>query len=485
MLIGVARDAFIYLLPTLLSRGLGLILLPIYTRHLAPRDYGLLELLILVFTLLNLIVPLELSQAIARFSPDAKTEAQRSVYFSTAFWFTAGGFAIVAVGASIAPTMLARMLLQAVELERILPLASLAMLANALLYLVQSQLRWNLQPLAYFSVSVVFSLFLAGVSVVLIVFFHAGVMGYVWGQLAGSATALALGIVLVRERSPLRMLFRRAAFVEMLSFSAPLVVSSTAVYMSTFLDRWIVGGLIGVEGVGVYSVAIRIASVVAVVATGVQLALTPFVYHRYREPAMRQLLGTILQFYLLLLSGLALIVGGFSREIVSLLTGNGYSEAASVAGWLCLSALLASLTMFAPGLAIEKKTGLIALANTAGALLNAVLGITLTAWFGLRGAATATILSGAAVAYIQFRLGQRYFPVPFPWMRNAAGFAVLLMALALFSSGDLALEWRAALVVSSCLLLTVTFLGAAQRNALTAPVARYWRAVMGRRAGHR
>ena len=70
-------------------------------------------------------------------------------------------------------------------------------------------------------------------------------------------------------------------------------------------------------------------------------------------------------------------------------------------------------------------------------------------------------------------------------MRNAAGFAVLLMALALFSSGDLALEWRAALVVSSCLLLTVTFLGAAQRNALTAPVARYWRAVMGRRAGHR
>ena len=65
------KDAIIYALPMFLAKSIGLILLPIYTQHLGPEDFGFVEFVAAASTMLLLILPLEINQAVARLLPEA------------------------------------------------------------------------------------------------------------------------------------------------------------------------------------------------------------------------------------------------------------------------------------------------------------------------------------------------------------------------------------------------------------------------------
>ena len=105
------RDSAIYVVPTVLSRGLGLILLPVYTRFLTPDVYGALELLMLLYVLLNLTLPLEITQSVARFLADSNELEDKQKIVSAGFWFTCAVFLGVAIFMLLFPNMLSRWLL--------------------------------------------------------------------------------------------------------------------------------------------------------------------------------------------------------------------------------------------------------------------------------------------------------------------------------------------------------------------------------------
>ncbi len=66
MLKAVLRDSLVYGLASVLSKGLAIFLLPLYTRVLSPGDYGAYDLLITLGALANVVVALEVAQGLAR-----------------------------------------------------------------------------------------------------------------------------------------------------------------------------------------------------------------------------------------------------------------------------------------------------------------------------------------------------------------------------------------------------------------------------------
>ena len=77
MLSRFLRDGAVYGAAGVLARGISFFLLPLYTRALAPADYGAVDMLTMLVTLANLSVALEISQGLARFYPDAATDDAR------------------------------------------------------------------------------------------------------------------------------------------------------------------------------------------------------------------------------------------------------------------------------------------------------------------------------------------------------------------------------------------------------------------------
>ena len=79
MLRQFARDTLIYGASSVLSRGIGLLLLPLYTRVLTPAEYGTVDYLQVVRSFLALTLALEIVQALVRFLPEAESDHDKRV----------------------------------------------------------------------------------------------------------------------------------------------------------------------------------------------------------------------------------------------------------------------------------------------------------------------------------------------------------------------------------------------------------------------
>ncbi len=90
-------DSLIYSIPAVISRGLSVILVPLYTRVLSPSDYGSLELVTVFGSIVNLTIALEVSQGVARFYAAESDPDRKILYASSAFWFTIVCYSIFSV----------------------------------------------------------------------------------------------------------------------------------------------------------------------------------------------------------------------------------------------------------------------------------------------------------------------------------------------------------------------------------------------------
>ena len=88
MLQAFLKNSLIYTLGHVLTSGIAIFLLPIYTRYLSPAEYGVIDLFIVIAAIVNLTIALEISQGIARYYQEAKNEKEKTEYTSSAFWFT-------------------------------------------------------------------------------------------------------------------------------------------------------------------------------------------------------------------------------------------------------------------------------------------------------------------------------------------------------------------------------------------------------------
>jgi O-antigen/teichoic acid export membrane protein len=82
------RHSAVYGVGGLVSRMLAVLLLPLYTRYLSKADYGAIETLIALTTVLVIVLRAGISSAFFRFYFDAVDEEGRNLVVRTSFWFT-------------------------------------------------------------------------------------------------------------------------------------------------------------------------------------------------------------------------------------------------------------------------------------------------------------------------------------------------------------------------------------------------------------
>lgn len=453
MLKRLASDVLVYGLSSAAARSVGILLLPLLARHLSAAEYGVAELLAASFVLLNLVLPLEVSQAVARFFGDAGTARAREDYAWTAFWFTAGAFGALVLLVWALPETASRALLGSEEHARVLRIAVLAMAGQALLYLVQGQLRWAMQAGALAALN----LCAAAASVALAVLFLAGLQGGLAGYMTSQALAawgvLPLGIALASRKAAFRLRLSMPVLREMLAFSAPLVLSSAAVYANAYADRWLVQAWLGLDELGLYAAGYRIASIVAVALAGFQLAVTPLVYHHYREPGTPAFLKKAFEYFLALALPAVVLLACVAPELVAVLAGPSFVPAADVVGWLALGVVLMNAYVFAPGLSIAKLTPRIAALNLVAGAVNVALAVILIPLIGRAGAAIAFVAGAAAMAVLYFRLGHAHYVVPHRGVHCVAAFAGAAALVALFALAQPPLAWRLGFGVMGAALL--------------------------------
>jgi O-antigen/teichoic acid export membrane protein len=422
MLRAALRDTLIYGIASVLTKGLAIILLPLYTRVMSPADYGVYDLLITLGALANLVVALEVSQGMARHWADAETLPEKVGFASTSLAFTLLMYALFLAGGLIWALPLTQLLLGSDELLVAFRLGVAFITANGIYYLLLNQFRWELRSKAYAVVSVLYAALTLGFAALLCLGLGLGLEGVMLAQLGAALCALLCSAWLLR--GSFRPLFELDKLLTMLRFSAPLVPAGLAIFISLYINRFALNHYASLVEVGLFGLGSRIAGLAVLLILGVQAALTPPIYQHYRAPETPARIARLFGWFMAVALSGCLFLALFARELLMLFATPDYIGAAGLVVFLGPALLLSQMYIFAPGIAIRKKTYLQLWVTLLAALISIISNWLLVPRWGVYGAALATLASSATFFLAWVVVSQRLYPIPYA--RSAVGLAVVV-----------------------------------------------------------
>lgn len=446
MLKAALRDSIIYGVASVLTKGLAIFLLPLYTRVLSTGDYGAYDLLVTLGVLANLIVALEISQGLARHWGEVGEQAARRRLASTSLWFTLAMYALFLSTGLLASSWLNRWLLGDGAYLHAFRLGLGFIAANGIYYLLLNQFRWELRSKAYALVSFCYALLMLVFASLLCLVLKMGLEGVMLAQLMAAGCSALLSLWLLRATFGLT--FDIGQLKAMLRFSAPLVPAGLAVFLSLYINRFALSHFASLEEVGLFGIASRIAGLSALLILGVQAALTPLVYQYHTEPETPGHLARLFGWFAAVALSGCLFLALFARELLMLFTTVEYLQAAPLVAILAPALLLSQMYVFAPGIAIAKKTYWQLGVTVLSALISVSGNWLLVPRFGSWGAALATLAAALAFFLSWLVLSQRLYRIPYRWK----GCALPTLAFAGFAVAGVVLD-RVALALLPALLL--------------------------------
>ncbi|MBL4803849.1 MAG: oligosaccharide flippase family protein [Alphaproteobacteria bacterium] len=408
------KDSAIYVIPGIISRGVGFLLIPLYTRILTPTDYGVLDLFIIIGSLINLTIALEISQGVARYHVDTENALTKRYYASTGFWFSVLAYSLFCLFAFYFSENLAYLITGSQDYRSTFQLSIFYFALNGLFLFLQNQFRWELKSRHYAVISVLMTCVTALFALIFAYFMDLGLNGILMGMICGSLSASMYGCY--KLRTSFGLIFSYNSLRELLAFSLPLVPASICVFISSFIDRMMINTFMNLEDVGIYGVGFRLASVISLILMGFQGAITPLIYKHYKEEKFPQEFANIFRYFiafsLLCVLGLSI----FAKEALIILTVAEYFKASYIVIYLAPAILLSGMYIFSPGIGIRKKTKLILWINVFGAATNALLNYLLIPYLGLQGAALGTLLGNCFVFFLYMLFSQKLYKIPHNWV---------------------------------------------------------------------
>ncbi len=416
------KDSIIYTLSTILSKGLGILLMPMYTKILSPQDFGVFDLFIVFGSIISFTVALEISQAVARFTPSIDSQNLKTSYVSTAFWFTLGMYAIFLITSFMLAEEISYSLLNLNSYTNVFQIAIIYISLTGIFYFLQNQLRFEGNSKGYAILSIIFSITNIILTFVFGIIMELGLNGIFLAMTLSSGISILVASFFIKNL--IKIQFNTNLLKKMLTFSMPLVPSSIAVFFSMYIDRYMLNHFLGLEAVGIYSVAAKFALIMSLAMTGFQMAITPLIYQKHNDPDTPYNLSRIFRYFTASSLILFLAVSIFSEEIINLLTSPDYHEAFTLIPFLALAFLLSNMYVFMPGIAIKKKTHLFVIINIISAASNIILNFLFIPYWGLVGAALATTVSYFLAFLLYTYFSQKYYFVRHKWLSIALAFLV-------------------------------------------------------------
>jgi O-antigen/teichoic acid export membrane protein len=420
----LGRHSAIYGVGGLVSRILATILLPLYTGYLPPTAFGQVEIVTAATAVLAIVLQMGISSAFFRFYFDAKEAAEKLTVVRTSFWFT---MTMSTVGLALG-------LIFAGPIGHWLGLGQQPWLVRAGAVGLWAQTNYQ-QLTALFRVeerskdyaiaSVANVLITVAAMVVFVAVFHWGAVGLVVGNFTGTlAVYLAL---LVYRTDQLGLELDRDLLRRMQAFGMPLVPSALALWLINFVDREFLSWYKNNAEVGVYSAAVKIASVITFVMIAFRTAWPAFAYSIEDEREAKRTYAFVLTYLLTFASWAALGLGALAPWWTRLLTSPSYQRAEQGIALLAFAgAIYAGYTVLAIGSGRARRTQLNWVVTGVGAAANIGLNFWLIPSYGMVGAAIST-LAAYVVLFVGMTLyAQRVYPVPYQWRRviTAVGAAV-------------------------------------------------------------
>ena len=425
-----------YLLSSIFTKGLSILLLPVYTYYLSTEEFGILQTLSAVAGILPMFISLALDRAFARLFHDyKKSKEQVAVLLSTIYWFIlAYGFFVIFL-CIISSGFWFENLFELPAYPYIF-LSFIPVLLNQLSLLGKGIFEATLKTKRLATIDAVSSIIGGGISVLLMAIWHLGIIGRLSGMALASVYLIVFYTWFLIKNEYLIFSFSRKIFIESIKYSAPLIPYVASVWIGTLSDRLILSFYGGFETVGIYSLAFQLATIIYVLGDGFTrvtgVLITSGLIVDEKKTVEKISIYSFTAWIFMLASVLGIFL--FSLELVWVVAPKAYSGAYILIPIITITYVFGIQSRFFTDiLSVYKKTGLITFGIILSASFNLIFNLIFIPFLGAVGAALATAFSGFIAFIFYFFKSQKLIKINFLINKMVINFIVISIFVIIIS----------------------------------------------------
>jgi O-antigen/teichoic acid export membrane protein len=413
----LGRDALVYGVLDVANRFVGIFLIPLYTRVLVPAEYGILDLVLTLVSIVYVVWSVGLDSALSYRYNRVDSEDEKRRVATTAL---ATGTVLTIAGCAVLILMagpVARLAIPGVAgAQYLLVLGALALPFQMVTQTQMLLLRLRFAFPRYAILSLGLLLTTVALNVWLVLFLRLGVEGILLAQLGSRALLGLVGFHVCRTEFS-REISPGLAPV-LVRYGAPLVLANLSYWVVLFLERYALLRMASATEVGLFGIATRVATLVTLVSMAIDIAWMPFAMSIHRERDAPRTYARIFTYYLIAAGLTGTLITVFAREALVLLTQPAYYSAYLVVGPIAGALVVrGAVNIVAIGAMITERTGLLSRSSVVATAFHAVLLLLLIPQAGALGAAFATLLARLAWLGALYVPTQAVFPIPYEWRR--------------------------------------------------------------------
>lgn len=416
----LAKNTLIFALGNFGTKIINFFLVPIYTYVLNSAQYGTVDLITTITTVLAPVLILNISESVMRYSLDK--DSDQSAISSTGILCLFFG---IIIGILVIPISKRFDTISAYSGYLYLYIASLACSQFFL-----SELRGKEKLLAYSIGNIINTLAIACLNILFLIGMKLGITGYLMAYIAANFITAVYALIVSRTIIDLKNFHvDRELSNEMIKYGVVLVPNTFMWWIMNSSDRVMVTAMISVSANGIYAISYKFPTLLSTVSSIFNQA---WGYSAIREDdsadkvefnnkAFRALSAIVLT------SGTIMML--FIRPFLSLYVSEAYYTAWKYTPYLIIGCSFLTLgTFLATQYTVHKDSKGYLFSATVGAILNIVLNYFLIPVMGVSGAALATCISYVAVYIYRIVDTRKYIKLDIINKEIVAGSIILVLS---------------------------------------------------------
>lgn len=405
------------------------LLIPIYTQHLTPEEYGVFDLIITYAMLFAPVLTLQLEMAAFRLLIDARSDLlqKRKIVTTLALFDT-----VILFGLGFVVLVL------------------YAILAQPMIWLIYAYVIFFIYSGLFLQIArglgqnkdyALASIFMAIVLPAMVLVFVVSEGMAINGVLLSLSIAYASSTLFIIVKGKIYRLVRlssisRNILKDAFSYSLPLVPNGAAIWAMGLSDRTVITIILGSAANGIYAVASRFSAIFSAIFNVFYMSWTEAVSINIgtdSDKFISKTLNAATLFFATL--GIFIIIG--VQYIFDLFVGADFSESYEYVPVLIVAVLIGSMMSTYGSIYIAlKRTKKLMATTIIVAVCNIVLSILLTLYMGLFGPAVAMVISYTTIVLYRHHDLKKYVHLEYNKMQAVGVIALYALVFASYYLGS-------------------------------------------------
>ncbi len=466
----LAGETALYGLGSIVPRALGFLLVPLHTRFFTTDQYGVYSNLLAYVAFLNVVYTFGMETAFFRYATAPGADAKRVFNLAQTCVVT---ISVILSGLLVGFSGNIAVALHISEHPEFLIWLAIVMLLDAVVAIPFARLRLEKKPLKFAAAKIINVIINVGLNYYFLETNYLPTEGigmvFLANLLANLFYLFYFGASLLRWRP----MFESHFTSTMIRYSYPVMLMGVAGMTNEMFSRltlqwWLPQGFYGDKSaehaLGVFGACYKYSMIMGIAIQAFRFAAEPFFFSNASEKNSPDLFSRVNHYFVITCCVIWLGVS-INLDIFQYFIGTNFREGMHIVPILLLGYLFQGMYFnFSVWFKVTDKTYFGTLITAGGAVLTMVLNYLLIPIAGYTGSSWATLIVYASMALMCYKLGQRYYPIPYRVGADLAYLVATFLAITLIARIPLPNLWVSGAAHGALMLVFVAIIYFVERK---------------------